>query len=63
MTAAYPMDETHKFDFVVYELSLETYRHPCQAFILFSNKWFSKRLFIKQSCAAPGRNYFTPIEA
>jgi hypothetical protein len=28
------MDETHKFDFAVYEFSFETCRHACQAFIL-----------------------------
>jgi hypothetical protein len=57
------MDETRGSDSAVYELSLETCRHPRRAFIFFSNKWFIKRFFIKQSRAAPGRNYFTPMEA
>ena len=30
MAAAYPMDETHKINFAVYELSFETYRRRHQ---------------------------------
>jgi len=52
MTAAYPMDET-RLSFIekiqtVYELSLETYRHP-SSIHLVGDRWFIKRFFIKQT--------------
>jgi hypothetical protein len=43
------LDETRGFDSAVDELSARDLPPPvARAFILFSNKWFIKRLFIKQ---------------
>jgi hypothetical protein len=44
-----------------HEFSLETDRHP-PGIHLFGDKRFINRFFIKQT-NAPGRKYFTPIEA
>ena len=45
----------------VYDFGLETNRHP-PGIHLFGDKWFINWFFIKQT-NAPGRKYFTPMEA
>jgi hypothetical protein len=42
------MDETHKINFAVYELSLETDRHPCQAFTLLAINYQFNLFIFKQ---------------
>jgi len=54
--AAYPMDETRKFDFAVYELSFETCRHPCQAFIFRAAFVNQQRFFSKSERRASARD-------
>ena len=66
MTVAYPMDET-RLSFIeksqtVYEFSLETYRHPPSIHLFWWQMVYQSVLY-QTNGNAPGRNYFTPMEA
>jgi hypothetical protein len=50
-------------NFSVYELSLETCRHPCQKHSSFWRPMVNQTVLYQTNAHAPGHKYFTPMKA